>query len=428
MASTRTNLTAKDFDRLSEKLIKLSTIQDELRDGVAAFIKKEKLTRGGFASLIGVQHGEVNGLLEKKRTVCGGKFLEQLIIILERPDLRTEIAHAKDGLKDWQCGAALFSPEIIRLTVRMQKTWVSQHATYETFAELFAPHQALAVGVLKFSLESLAKLSVQEIKTFNRILDTPQEDLMSKLSHIQTAQTEQIKEKVRELEQLLHQLRPRYAYKGELAVPLGFSRSTLQYARRGKVSEKTMNEILVRARDLVAQSSPQDTSSTNLPDFAPERQGIAPVSDTRENNNHEPSTETLSEGARGNQIRMERELLTIDAESVAGPTSPDGVRFVLTRASFKEVELDPGYIKEWLMSAKRKLEAARFMLNIGAQLVHDQHELIREVLGPQVRELYLSLEIFSVEHPNEVTPLFDAQRNTFLARKNASKSIEWKEG
>ncbi|GEM_PF-5791760 len=417
MASKRTGLTAQDFDQLYQKLVKLGVIQKQLREATLSTMKEGDLTTSSFAALLGVQWAEVKALLEKKRAVCGGKFLQQLIIVLERPDLQTEIDFVMQGLKDWQCGAALFPPEIIRLTVDVQKMYVLNfpHVTYELFTELFDPYQEIAMGVLKFSLEALSKLSDQTTaQLFFNVLDDEQ-GMREKLTSLKELQTKRINEKVRELEKLLAELRPRYTFIQDVAAGLGISRSTFQYARRGLSSEKTMDDILTHARDLLAQPSEWSKQDTTHGPLKREDIGLpAGIEDSAHTQKLPLDSEVLSQNKRGDRH-------VANPLEVAGETTSDGVRYALTSASFRDLELD--HIEEWLMSTKKALERARFMLNIGTQLVHGQHEAVREVLEAEIRELYLSIEAFSKEHPNEITPLIDAQRNTFLARKNANVRV-----
>ena len=95
--------------------------------------------------------------------------------------------------------------------------------------------------------------------------------------------------------------------------------------------------------------------------------------------------------------------------TLGGETSPLGIKFVLSPASFKEIE---GEISTDLIPfSKRLLELCRAVLNILSQLkADDVRRRVRETLGPEIEELELTIRLFTKEFPNRLTPLIHGQR------------------
>lgn len=102
-------------------------------------------------------------------------------------------------------------------------------------------------------------------------------------------------------------------------------------------------------------------------------------------------------------------------ERFGGETSPLGPRYVIGAGSFREIDLSPE--TDFVSVVERYLEIARGLLNVCAQFKnYEFRKRIREELGVEVEELELAIRLFTSAHPNRLTELHDAQRNTWFVQ------------
>lgn len=141
-----------------------------------------------------------------------------------------------------------------------------------------------------------------------------------------------------------------------------------------------------------------------LPETAPEAATPAQLVTSTKGTAPRPATPTLA------QV-LERH---------GGVTSKRGLPFVLTGASFEQIEGDPG--ETFVALTRRQVRLVRALLNVAAQLADEQiRRAIREQLSDEVAELYGTIEMFTFSHPSRLTQVFDAQRKTLESRSMAPK-------
>jgi hypothetical protein len=113
----------------------------------------------------------------------------------------------------------------------------------------------------------------------------------------------------------------------------------------------------------------------------------------------------------------------LDLPAHGGHTSPLGVRYVLGPQSFKDLDFDPD--GSFIALAVRQLEITRILLNVSSQIRDNRaRERVRKALGREVEELHQSIQMFSVEYPNRLTPLYEEQRQMWHKNAQAGASAK----
>lgn len=105
-----------------------------------------------------------------------------------------------------------------------------------------------------------------------------------------------------------------------------------------------------------------------------------------------------------------------------GETSPLGVRMVLGKASFVEIDLNPP--EDLIILVGQQIQMVRGLLNLLVQIRDEKTRgLVRKRIGPQVEELELSIRLFCDVHPNNLTKLHDAQRHAWAGNGSSKKKF-----
>lgn len=106
-------------------------------------------------------------------------------------------------------------------------------------------------------------------------------------------------------------------------------------------------------------------------------------------------------------------------KQLAGEVSPLGVKYVLGPEFFQAIEVAKlasfQGAEDLAQLTKSQLELARALLNICTQIKDTKiRQKIQKLLGREVEELHLAIRLFTVENPNGLTPIFQAQRETWF--------------
>lgn len=375
-------MTRKRDDQLpiSEQRDRVRTLrglQAELRSVLDERRERERLTVGTLASNIGVGWNEIKEFLSGRRTFCGGKILAASTAYVERRDLRDAIERAARGLSDRMRGLAGCPVEAIDLAFALEDAHEA-HApelTQEEFAQCFESAAPIVLGALQASQESLHALRGDGGQSLRDALAS--DVLVTHLRNAQAAKRDRIAGKAAIAHDLLGNLATRFQFREQQARALGVHRTTLAAVLRGSASEGTVDELIAKAKQLLGERDAAIPAAA-APAAAP----------------------------------------TSALEQHGGETSPLGVRFVLGPNSFRELDGDPG--AGGIAFARRQLELTRLTLNLLAQLNDPAtRRHVREALGPEVEELELSVRLFTVEHPNRLTELHQAQRETWAKQPRA---------
>lgn len=375
-------MTCKRDDQLPmseqrDRVRTLSGLQAELRSALDERREREHLTVGTLASIIGVGWNEIKGFLGGCRTICGGRILVSSTTYVGRRDLRETIERTACGLSDRMRGLASCPIEAIDLAFALEDV-KERHApelTREEFAQCFESAAPLVLGALQASQESLRALRGDGGQPFRDAFAS--DALVTRLCGAQAAKRDRIAGKAAVAYDLLGELATHFQFREQQARALGVHRTTLAAVLRGSASEGTIDGLIARAKRLLGE---RDAAIPTA---------VAPAA-----------------------------AHTSALEQHGGETSPLGVRFVLGPNSFRELDGDPG--AGGIAFAKRQLELVRLTLNLFAQLRDTEtRRLVREVLGPEVEELELAVRLFTVEHPNRLTELHRAQRDTWAQQPRA---------
>jgi hypothetical protein len=370
-------LTAENFGTFAEQLKLFARLQSELREAAKKYYQESGDTLNTMARTARIPWGSLKNFLDGDTTLGGGRGLRGLTDLLGCIELGNQIEQLGTSIGDRHKGVATNPPEVVEVVLRMLEVWLhnAEGMTQAVFSQVFLPHDELVVGILTAKSEAMRSLRQPELRAaLIQQLDDPElPQFLKKAAEQDWQQRQQQAQKVLDLEKALL---PHYEDKLKLAAALGFSYSSLRNAEKGEAGAETYAQMIERAQYLLHRhgDSPSVASSATPPD---------------------------------------------EFGGLAGITTEDGVRFVLTPASFQQLELVP--LVELRNALKRSIEITRGLLNLAAQQKDEQaRAVLQEELGKEVRDLEYALRQFTFAHPNELLPLYEDSRR--IMKERSSKS------
>lgn len=363
-----------------EKVLALSGLQRELRAAVLRLRKEApKPPWKKLASKLRVSWQDLNKLVNRRQTLCGGKTLAKLTSGLERVDLVDRITIAASGLSSPLRGLAAFSPEVIELAFGVREEFVRtgrKGETHASFSKRFKPSDKLVLGLLIGAKQSL--IACERSETRNRI--------RSLFSFNQVVRTKPSSSAAKAPEEpdfntLYERLYAVHGSARAIARLLKCSTRTLTRVCKGLALPETKANLIARAMECLAGylASP----------------GLAAA--------------TVAKPTSGTSEKGLNDLL----ERHGGGRSPLGVKYVLGPDSFRAIKYEPG--ADLIAFVKSQIETLRGLLNLLAQIKNDQvRARVREGLSREIEELELALRSFTAEFPNLLTPLYEGQRQFWV--------------
>ncbi len=344
-----------------EALIKLSPLQNQLRELVAARMEREKMTITAAARDAGIGWSEVKRFLNRETAVGSGIRLTGLCAFVDRADLAQQIAQLAEPYTSTRVlGLALYDPAVIELIYDVIDRYHSfSKLRMEIFASVFEVDQNIVHGVLEFHQESCNRLTDGECRgRIHRLLAST--DFAERIRKANQVVIDPKGPRAL-LEALVEQGKKKYGSRPAFALALGEPIGTFSPSKSKLMSDARAKELVELARKHL------DT----------------PIS-------------TPSKSSEGGEPIGE----------IAPP---------LTSATFRFIEAEePDAIElEFIL---RRMEQVRAALDRCTQVKDDKiRAKIRRKLERAVEELVLSLKLFTYEYPNRVLPLFDAERQNMQA-------------
>lgn len=371
--------------------LEFACLQRDLRTAIdATRSKRGDLGVSEFARQLGVQWTQAARYLEARSAVSGGAILQKLTVYVGRPDLAEKISALATKLPDRVRSIGLF-PDVTIHTVYDLRDAYARHTetlTQEDFTGLFAPHETVVLGMFHCAAEALHELDDAAVaEAIRGVLQHA--DFDARIADLKATVHARIKQKSDAFRVLLGTLQKKLGTRGAVASALGVSASIIPMALSGNIYESTLDKLLANAQPLM------DGKHVLVPD------GHGIEVDTHKHSRTNAEVPPL-----------------IDQ---CGETSPLGIRFVLSPQSFREIE---GRVsKDDIAFAARAIETARALLNLFAQVKDPKiRQEIRRALSGEVEELNLALRLFTDAHPNKLTSLYAAQRETWARDSRGGKA------
>lgn len=383
-------LEGENFAEFEKNLIKLSSSQKRLRIAVSRAAKEHRVSPNEIANQCSLGRAEVKTFLtgesvlaseRKLRAICKFADCEELI----EPNLTTALKIA-----DRYKVIATAEADTIRLWMQLIQLFQdTRPLPVKNLVEVFGQDADVVFEALKPSRLGIEQLSDNECneRVLSLLTDTSFAD---SIAAVRTQYLDEYTERAESFKQLVDQLLPLYDNQVGLVATeaFGVNRSTLGRAvlsaenvlKQGAlVGNETMDQLFATAQAILAGDKPRARSArTNVP--VPQ-----PVS--------EPTS----------------------SPDVFGPTSTDGVTYILTESTFQQIANVP--VIAMRDALKKSISATRQLLNVAAQMSDEQaRDILQEDLGKELRELLHSMRTFSMAHPNEILPLIDSQRSTLIKK------------
>ena len=431
--STKNEQALLQLEEQRRKVIELAELQIQLRLALNVYLQKTGMTLNAFAQAIDAGWAQIAKVAQGTGAVSASETLEAICREIDASDLQTSIEESAVGLNSRIVSLAINDPDVINLAFDLKKLHEAWRGRIKAkqLAEFFAPHQDVFQGVISGTRSVYDKLEDEEVYVhLTDILEDP--DLDNKIEEAIAQHTRHKAAKVERFKSFLEQmpLEQRIDQARELDMPT----QSLHEILSGKMSiayiEQSTRKIqrwlkrqeqneLAEAVIEIDQETDDDTEKPRTEPADPPRES-APAHDFEPVPEPEPSDNCKDcehAGTNGQPVPeaplkpTARELL----EAFSGETSPLGVRFVLTPDSFQDIDLDPGEsFMQWAVGA---LEMARLALNFASQIKNDRLRAeIQARLAPQVEELTLTINAFSVKYPNRISSLNESQRQTWASQ------------
>ncbi len=362
------------------RILALAALQVELVSLARAKTARENSITQAGRTLGAISHNAARRLLDGKQAFCEGETLRYITDSLGRKDLFQEIQAAAKGLSDRDRGLSAYPQEVIHLVLDLQERYetVKARMRLTQFAGLFGDYAAIVNGAVRGAQKGLDRLRDCDIaRAIRKALHSTEWDVAE--PDVDTS----VMRLSAELDQMAQRLRKALGARESLAAKLGVYRGTLKAAREGRSGLKTLRMLHDRAKAILAKEHSPKSDAIPAPD--------------------------AQKALDAAEIPQPAGLAALLANG--GGTSPLGVPFTFG-PNAAEIEIQAA--KEFVNFLQWEIRLVRAMMNIAANAKDDaSRQAIREALGPEVEELYLTIQAFTAAYPNRLTEMLQAQRDTW---------------
>lgn len=447
---------------LRRRLLELSKRQLLLRQLLLNYQAANDVTLNAIALKANANWKSVRDLVGGTLCMCSGQSLTGLCQLVDRPQLAQEIMDLAEPLNDRQRGLGCFNADVINTALDVHEAYQGRanRTTMVEFAEVFGDRSATVASVLMNSQDAVRTLGDNSLQ--ESILDTLADDgFDARLDKILERNLKARTEQAYKLKDLEARLVERYGQKKIVAAKLGASPSTMQEAVLGssRISIDRVVILIQKAEALLAED-PADPAVRfkDLYQRLFERYGSqvkvseaidVPRSTIRHAVNGTCTTEmylhiikraeaelalsapsSARPAARPSTppvvdappspkpvVTPEPNPVNLDWATAAGTTTEQGVRFVLTEASFRPLkDVQYAALRDFMQTA---FEMARAALAIGSQLEDKAtRDLLKKELADETQELQYALQTFVFSHPKRMLPVYDDQRDVLAGKDN----------
>jgi predicted transcriptional regulator len=373
MTNTKSSGQSPPIGELRKLLPQLAAYQAELRQNLITYRQSSGLTQGAIAKRLEIGWNAVAELEAGTSVISSGKRLDGLCELMSCQELGVKIKQLAQSISSRYMGFVLGSEEAVNLALDIVEASQESDAPYAAFVAAFGDHHEIAEDALAQSNRCIRAL--EDPTTAKAVRGILQGDFEAKLKRAQAAEQAKRTQAATKLSKLVEKLTPQYGELALLAKQLDVHRTTFHYARNGtgRISLATIEELTRKCEHLLAEQAAEQPA---------------------------PDAVLLGGSPLPNELAV-----------VSGATTDEGVRFVLTEDSFKEVGQIPVIAAR--ESLKTTLECARLLLNSVSQLSDKTlRDLLREELGPEVEELQTAINLFTFAQPQRLLDQYDAQRST----------------
>ncbi len=378
------------IERLNEQqetVLLLRDLQQQLRKELKRAAQQSGKPLKHIEREHGISNGALHLFLKGNTTVVSGKNLTAYGQVIQDPVLVQRIQataqlipQPKDQSLSAHEQAVIYHVFALRRMHRLHalEITIQDFAKFADEEDREAVAQACAGGCDPKNDESWLRAMMHALKNVYN------DSFPESVSRWRKQETDKRRQLSETLNKTLVSLRSFFPSVQAMAQALEVDRSVLQRARTADKScvTKTMDELVAKTNDLLKDRS-RNTSS--LP--AQNKQSLPTP---------RPSSRSSKESLPAITSRM-------------GTTTAEGVSFVLTEESYRAIRGDPSQL--FVEDLIRAMTIARGLLNIASQLEDDEvRKKMRKTVGMHAIELARALELFSAHVPNELTRVYDQER------------------
>ena len=365
-----------------------ASIQEAFIDLLEAYEPyREKLTISSFARIFNEYAQAVEDTLRSK-----DKGFEALVS-----------QHVRDGITEMlvgdhfnECVQAVVSQEFEtrqRLAIELQVLLGQLEPQYGKSQARVAPALGISYSTLSYMLAGKGT-----IHTIEHTIDRAKQLIHNTERPYSKVEADKpLLRGIDELKEVVAVLEPYYDTKPSLYFELGVAPSTFSDLKRGKGSQKRLDELIKKAHELIASTVPQGGSGDAMATSEP----ILVTA---------PPQESVNTSVRVHEL---------------GETTADGVQYVLTEASFRHLVTPP--LLDLVNTLFASFESTRLLLGVIAQLKDEEsrkYVMNDPRIKRELRELKLVLELLRSADPQNRLGLHDAGRDfqTNLQERNGDFS------
>lgn len=390
MAAKSRKPTPMKVSQMRERLDKLSGRYEELRQVIRAHQEANPgTTTREIGDVSGYSWDRVTHFMNGDSALMGGNRLPELGVLLDCSSLTDEIAEITGPLRECVVGLALETQEVRELSLDLLEAWRKQKhgLTQEQFAQAFEPYADIVCGTLQLKKEAYTRLRDEVNRA--AIRKSLRSGLDNRLQGIAATHRALKQEVIDEINALLKPYYARHKTLTRVAETMGMTRQRLSEVVNALVTFEKIQLVREEIRNKIQELESESKRELPLP-VAPDSGAVQSAISPNE------------------LLNPDADLLPASLLPYAGETV-DGQPFVLTTASFREVETRE--IVDFADMLERMLGRTRAMVNIAAQIRDEQAaDILRGRVNREVVELYRSLQIFTSVHPNALTEIYDSER------------------
>lgn len=386
----------EDFAEFEKNLIRFATCQKRLRTVVAKAAKDSKMSTNEIANKCNLGQAEVKKFLTGESVLASERKLKAICKFANCEELIEPNLAAAKNIADRFKIFATVDTDTIRIGTQLIRLFQENYPLpTNNLAEVFGQDAEVVFEVLKPSRIGIHLLSETECseRVLGLLTDTSFGDTVAT---VRTQFLDDYNAEAAEFKQLVDRLLPLYDNQLKLVATeaFGVNYSTIRRAVQPA-------EDVLKNGSLVGQETMLHLKRTATAILAGEKPK-APAAKSDEPVLPPPQPEAIPD----------------PSQDVFGPTTEDGVAFVLTESTFQQIANVP--VIAMRDALKKSIIATRQLLNVAAQMSDEQaRDILQEDLGKELRELLHSMRTFSMAHPNEILPLIDSQRSTLINKKGS---------